>query len=170
MCFGGLTETTAGDVRVVNGSSGNAGLSASGRGLVQVLWDGVWGTLHQNGWSFQAARTVCRELGWSTGAPVVSAGTRYGRRSDPIINANWYSCRWDSWRLADCWGGPIRDFVQPENVTSFNDTAGVECRNGAYMRACVWYFMRACVCCPSTILPSYRHCLAYPSSYRCPCI
>ncbi|GIM00456.1 hypothetical protein Vretimale_5260, partial [Volvox reticuliferus] len=118
---------TEGDVRIVNGSTGAAGMSPTARGLLQTLWNGRWGTLRDYAWGVRQARAACRQLGWTTGAPVFSAGTRYGRRSDPIYNVEWYSCTWQSDRLRDCWPRPNVEYLA--NGTTFNATAGVECRN-----------------------------------------
>lgn len=49
---------TAGRIRLVGGSSVN-------EGRVEICIDSIWGTVSDSGWDGNAARVVCRQLGYS---------------------------------------------------------------------------------------------------------
>jgi hypothetical protein len=115
-----------------------ANVPSPGRGLVQVFWNGRWGTLSQDNFGIRQARATCRQLGWQTGAPVYGAALRYGRRAEPVYTLNTYDCDWAADRLYDCVLQRRLDLLNPnalmDNGTSYNFTAGVECRNGGWVR------------------------------------
>ena len=99
-------------VRLVNGGSSY--------GRVEVLYNGSWGTVCDDGWDIKDANVVCRQLGFyqASGAP---SGAKYGQGS----GTTWMddvSCQGDEASLLHCahngWGS--------ENCGHSED-ASVEC-------------------------------------------
>ena len=71
------SQCTHGDVQLVGGSG-------SYEGNVQICNKGVWGWVCDNSWSFNDARVVCRQLGFSTTSLWLLLHTL------PIINNYYY--------------------------------------------------------------------------------
>eukprot|EP00057_Strongylocentrotus_purpuratus_P009587 XP_011664061.1 PREDICTED: deleted in malignant brain tumors 1 protein-like [Strongylocentrotus purpuratus] len=80
-------------IRLVGGSS-----SAEGR--VEVLYDGSWGTICDNGWDLRDARVVCRMLGFD-GALDAPTSARFGQGSEDIL-LDFVGCDGTEENLADC--------------------------------------------------------------------
>ncbi|GFR51391.1 hypothetical protein Agub_g13827 [Astrephomene gubernaculifera] len=117
---------TEGDIRLV-ASSGL--VPDQQQGVVQILLSRRWVSLHQYSWGLREARAACRQLGWGTGSPVISAGMRYGSRPEPVYSSWYWYCDWSKNRLVDCGGYSWTLSLFTKNGTEFNETAGVECRN-----------------------------------------
>eukprot|EP00057_Strongylocentrotus_purpuratus_P011985 XP_011666459.1 PREDICTED: deleted in malignant brain tumors 1 protein-like [Strongylocentrotus purpuratus] len=80
-------------IRLVGGAS-----NAEGR--VEVLYDGSWGTICDNGWDLRDARVVCRMLGFD-GALDATTSARFGQGSWDIL-LNLVGCDGTEENLADC--------------------------------------------------------------------
>ncbi|KAI7792166.1 putative deleted in malignant brain tumors 1 protein, partial [Triplophysa rosa] len=96
---GALCQT----VKLVNGDN-----SCSGR--VEVLHDGRWGTVCDDGWDLSDAAVVCRELGCGD-AIEAKGGAYFGQGSGQIwmdnVNCNWsestlLNCSANGWGVHDC--------------------------------------------------------------------
>ncbi|EFJ43169.1 hypothetical protein VOLCADRAFT_34806, partial [Volvox carteri f. nagariensis] len=101
-------------------------------GTVQVYFGGTWSSLVHYNWEYHDARAACRQLGWETGAAVTSSGAVYGNPVGPVWPMG-FNCGWEEERLMDCprWNELSSPWITPtaDDATTFNDTAGVICRN-----------------------------------------
>ena len=91
-----LFDATApgeGEVRLVGGSGPH-------EGRVEILHNGAWGTVCDDGWDLQDATVVCRELGYGRAVRALGSAT-FGEGSGPI----WYAsvnCSGSEANLAQC--------------------------------------------------------------------
>ena len=69
------------DLRLVGGSSPN-------EGRVEVLYNGEWGTVCDNGWDNRDAKVVCRQLGYSDVGAIGTAEANFGQGSGNILIDN----------------------------------------------------------------------------------
>ncbi|XP_071502513.1 scavenger receptor cysteine-rich domain superfamily protein-like [Diadema antillarum] len=130
----GVTCTTVGSLRVVNGST-----PAEGR--VEVLTEsGEWGTVCDDNWDIADARVVCRELGYPDAleAVVNSASSpgepRFGRGAGPIVLDGVY-CSAENTLLRHCsvtkeWG--VNDCSHAEDAGVICETKTVRIVDGEY--------------------------------------
>ncbi|XP_019852771.1 PREDICTED: scavenger receptor cysteine-rich type 1 protein M160-like [Amphimedon queenslandica] len=95
----------------------------SGRGRVEVQYNGLWGTVCDTQWDLNAATVVCREMGWGR-AVRPSFASEFGQTWGPIW-MDFVRCRGDETSLEKCghtgWG-------LVSSCTHRND-AGVVCTN-----------------------------------------
>ena len=110
--FVGPCDSDAPDVRLVGGSS-------SLEGRVEVLLDGMWGTVCDDLWGLDDAVVVCRQLGYPS---VIAARTSafYGAGSFSIVMAD-VVCSGNESRLQDC------QFDAHTSGCSHFEDAGVVC-------------------------------------------
>ena len=64
-------------VRLVGGSSYN-------EGRVEILYNGVWGTICSNGWNHNNAIVTCRSMGFSGANTFYITSSQYGSGLGPI--------------------------------------------------------------------------------------
>ncbi|XP_050196437.1 macrophage receptor MARCO isoform X2 [Myiozetetes cayanensis] len=109
------------------GAKGDQGLSAdsnhirlmggSRKGRVEVLYQGIWGTVCDDHWTMQEAAVVCRMLGFSRAVSAFTAGGGTGTIWLDEVNCSGtessiFSCAKNSWGSHNC---------------NHNEDAGVEC-------------------------------------------
>ncbi|XP_022097581.1 deleted in malignant brain tumors 1 protein-like isoform X2 [Acanthaster planci] len=93
MVFGYGFLPDEGDVRLV-GRDPNTG-------RVEVYHNGVWGTVCDDGWDFDDASVVCRQLGFTNGAARAATGANFGAGEGPIFLDD-VACAGTESRLVDC--------------------------------------------------------------------
>ncbi|XP_041470836.1 scavenger receptor cysteine-rich domain-containing group B protein-like [Lytechinus variegatus] len=117
LLFGGLSEiawrVSGIEVRLIGGGDER-------RGRVEVLHDGLWGSICDDGWDIQDAMVVCRKLGYGN-ASEATGYAAYRPGSGPIFLDN-VDCTGQEMDLDDCShnGFEVHDCQHSED-------AGVEC-------------------------------------------
>ena len=109
--FVGLCDDMS-DVRLVGGDS-----AAEGR--VELLFDGMWGTVCDHSWDLAAASVVCRQLGYPS-AIAAKKSAFYGPGGLPILMDN-VACSGNENRLLDCF------FRTDTDYCTHSEDAGVVC-------------------------------------------
>ena len=107
-------------IRLLEGTT--AGNISSGR--VEILYNGVWGTVCGDSWSTNDAIVLCRQLGLPYGNAKAVGNAAFGQGSGPIWLDN-VACSGNESSLAECphpgWGNHDCDH---------GEDAGVVCTDG----------------------------------------
>ena len=106
-------------VRLVGGSSYN-------EGRVEVNYNGEWGTVCDDGWSYNDARVVCRQLGF--GSSGTAYGSAYFGQGSGSILLDGVTCTGSESTLASC--GHLG--VGVTRSCSHSEDAGVRCSLRGY--------------------------------------
>lgn len=100
------------EFRLVNGSS-----ECSGR--VEVLREGAWGTVSDDGWDLSDAAVVCRQLG--CGAAIEAKGSSYFGQGSGLIWLDNVACTGNETSLENClappWGTHNHEHDEDARVT-----------------------------------------------------
>ncbi|XP_030851620.1 deleted in malignant brain tumors 1 protein-like [Strongylocentrotus purpuratus] len=106
------------EIRLVDGSNDT-------EGMIEIMYDGSWGTICDNTWDMTDARVVCRMLGFdgSLGAPVSAS---FGQGSGRIL-LDYVNCEGTEDNLADCDHSGFGDYTCQY---SGNEMPGVICYSG----------------------------------------
>ena len=95
-------------------------LSSKGTGRVEVFYNGKWGTICDRGWNINAAKVVCRELGYTYG--IRSLPGRFVQDGSGQIWLSEVSCTGSEQNLSSCLHSGWAN-----NSCDHRDDAGVEC-------------------------------------------
>ena len=96
-------------------------------GRVEVNYDGEWGTVCDDGWSYSDAYVVCRQLGFGSYSGTAYSSAYFGQGSGPILLDN-VTCTGSESTLNNCGHlgvGVIRSCTHSED-------AGVRCSSPGY--------------------------------------
>ena len=121
-------------VRLVGGSSYH-------EGIVEVNYNGEWGTVCGNGWDDFDAGVVCRQLGFgSSGTAIGSAG--FGPTSGSIFLDN-ILCNGDESILFEC--GHLGFNITRSCIHT--EDAAVKCNGlqGTYVHIQLWFMIWTCI-------------------------
>ena len=105
-----LPDTT---VRVTSGISNK-------EGRVEIMYQGVWGTICDDGWDDNDATVVCRELGFLNGSATIQA------QFDPVTAPVWvtqFGCLGNESKLSHC----VHSGAGNIGNCSHTQDAGVQC-------------------------------------------
>ena len=106
-----------GSARLVNGSK-------TSEGNVEILYNGTWSSVCDDGWDFNDARVVCRSLGFDD-AINATQNAAFGQGSGPSWLTN-LQCSGSESNLLECPHGG-----SPNNQCSHSDDAGVICTSNS---------------------------------------
>ncbi|XP_022082424.1 putative DMBT1-like protein isoform X2 [Acanthaster planci] len=111
LCIGAVTAYSGYPVRLVGGAT-------SSEGRVEVLVDGTWGTVCDDGWGLSEAMVVCRQLNFS-GAMSAPGSADFGQGTGAIVMDD-VECTGSESYLSSCY------FTRNHNCDHSED-AGVIC-------------------------------------------
>ncbi|XP_070537245.1 scavenger receptor cysteine-rich domain superfamily protein-like [Ptychodera flava] len=103
--------------RLVGGSRPN-------EGRVEVLYNGTWGSVCDNGWDINDADVTCRQLGYTLGAVEVRNNSYFGRNAGGPIWLSNLTCYGNESNLLGCKSGLQHGI----NDCGIDNTAGVVCQ------------------------------------------
>ncbi|XP_071804947.1 uncharacterized protein [Asterias amurensis] len=110
----GVTSVPDGSVRLMDGSGPH-------EGRVEVFYEGQWGTVCDDLWSFQDAAVACRQLGFPGAVRATTAAAEFTIGDGPIVLDD-LECNGDERTLGECthrgWG---------DNNCGHSEDAGVIC-------------------------------------------
>ncbi|CAI9723079.1 deleted in malignant brain tumors 1 protein-like [Octopus vulgaris] len=112
----------------IDGNSKNATV-----GLVQVLYNGIWGTVCKKGWNDEGAQVVCRSMGYKTGQMVSKYVSHVPVRNTHQFWLDNIDCTGNETDLAECkhsnWGDAYCD---QENCAAAwcSDYVGIRLKDG----------------------------------------
>ncbi|NWZ60001.1 DMBT1 protein, partial [Haliaeetus albicilla] len=111
VCSGAAAESPGGFLRLVGGPGRCAG-------RVEVLYNGTWGTVCDDGWGSPEGRVVCQQLGCGT-LLSVAPGARYGEGTGQIW-LDEVNCTGEERNLSECqakpWGKHNCNHVEDASV------------------------------------------------------
>ncbi len=113
----GAAAQESGDLRLA-GSGGE-----SGKGRVEIYYDGEWGMVCDDYWGMKDARVACRQLGFDGAEEAI---VKLGGRSDLRFWLDNVQCSGNENRLGDC----PREYNIPwgsDNCSPVSEAAGVRC-------------------------------------------
>ena len=93
-------------------------------GRVEVLYNGIWGTVCNNNWDLEDAKVVCRELGYAGAVAAVRYAVHMYGQGTGAIWMDYVDCKGNETSLLECkqrygWG---------VNYCSHYYDAGVICK------------------------------------------
>ena len=100
------------------------GGSSYNEGRVEILYNGVWGTICSDGWSLDNAIVVCRSVGFSGANTFYVTSSQYGPGAGPIWLDN-VMCDGNEPSLATCSHRGV-NFTNSTSCTHAKDV-GVNC-------------------------------------------
>ena len=115
-------------VRLVNSNNTNTGSQYEGR--IEILHNGVWGTICDHDWDLVDAKVACRMLGFA-GALRAVTNAYYGRGNGTVWLDN-VECTGTETSLLNCSSNNFGP-VDPNCLDHHND-AGVVCFDGRFTR------------------------------------
>ena len=112
--------STDAPIRLVNGSNDS-------QGTVEIMYQGIWGTICDDGWDDNDATVVCRELGYSHGNATRRA--QFGSSTGPVWLRQ-VGCTGRESKLSYC----LHDGASNIGDCSHEQDVGVQCyeANGTY--------------------------------------
>ncbi|KAG2435038.1 hypothetical protein HYH02_012035 [Chlamydomonas schloesseri] len=95
----------------------------SNSGLLQVWFNGTWGTVFNDRFNWRSARVACRQLGYANGRPLYNSV--FGQAPD-LVWLVMGTCTGSESRLVDCEGSYFYEYTNGRN---HNLDVGVVCNN-----------------------------------------